>query len=282
MKTTIYTPDSGLRNPVKLIKELVADLRSESCRDLAWRLIVRNISSMYRQSFFGYIWIFIPPVMTALVWIFLNQQQVINMGETDIPYPFYVLSGNLIWLGFATSLTAPIMAVNRERGLLTKINFPREALLIAGFVQLAVNIFVPMIVLIPAMFVFGVHPTWTLALFPLAVLTLALFGFSLGLLVTPFALFFNDISQAIPILARFLFFMTPVVYPPPTEGLISIITRFNPVAPMLMVSRDLLTGHELRMLPQFWVVFGCTMVFLFIGLVMYRLAMPHAIERMSA
>jgi lipopolysaccharide transport system permease protein len=166
--------------------------------------------------------------------------------------------------------------------LLTKLNFPREALIMAGFVQLAVGVFISLLVVIPVLFYYKIVPGFMLILFPMAVLLTVLFGYSLGLLITPFAVFFTDIRQAIPLLARFWFFMTPVIYPPPTEGVIAVIARFNPVSPLLMVSRDLLTGHAVRMLPQFWVVTAATFVFLFVGFLMYRLAMPHAIERMSA
>lgn len=282
LKVTVYTPDSGLEHPGKLVKDLWADITSASCRDLAWRLIVRNISAMYRKSIMGFMWMFIPPVVQAGIWVFLNDQNVINLGETDIPYPLYVLSGQLIFAGFTQALSAPIGAVRREQALLTKLNFPREALLMAGFGQLMVAVLVPLIVVIPVMVVLKVVPGPAIVLFPFSVALFALFGYSLGLLITPMALFFTDISQTIPIGARFLFFLTPVIYPLPTEGLISKIVAINPVTPMLMVTRDLLTGHEPRMLGYYWAVAGVTAVLLFVGLVMFRLAMPHVVERMSA
>ncbi len=282
LPVTIYTPEAGLTSPRKLVREMISDIASPSCRDLAWRLLVRNLSAQFRQSLLGVVWLFVPPVVQALVWVFLNDQQVLQLGETDIPYALYVLAGQLIFLGFAQSLTAPVMAVNSEKSLLTKINFPREALLITGFGQLLVNILIPLIVIIPVMLVTKTIPGFSILLFPLSVAMTALFGFTLGLLITPFCLFFTDFTQAIPIAARFLFFLTPVIYPLPTEGLIGTINHLNPLTPFLVVSRDLLTGLPDQMLGYYAALTAATFVLLFVGLVMYRLAMPHVVERMAA
>jgi lipopolysaccharide transport system permease protein len=49
----VYTPDSQLRRPRQLVRSMVADLLAS--RELAWRLLVRNISAQYRQSLLGYL-----------------------------------------------------------------------------------------------------------------------------------------------------------------------------------------------------------------------------------
>lgn len=282
LPVTVYSPEAGLHSPVKLLKEIVRDVASPACRDLAWRLLVRNITAQFRQSLLGIVWLFIPPVVQALIWIFLDAQQVIQFGQTDMPYALYVMTGQLVFLGFAQSLTAPIIAVNNERALLAKVNFPREALLITGFGQLAVNILVPLLVIIPVMLITKTMPSGYALLFPFSVLIMALFGFSIGLLVTPFCLFFNDMTQAIPIIARFLFFLTPVIYPLPAEGLIALVNKLNPVTPFLVVTRDLLIGPPGQMMGYYGALVVATLVMLFVGIVMYRLAMPHVVERMSA
>ncbi|MEO0936498.1 MAG: ABC transporter permease, partial [Cyanobacteria bacterium J06641_2] len=50
----IYTPESLLRHPSRLFKQMWFDLLSS--RELAWRLLIRDISAQYRQSFLGIIW----------------------------------------------------------------------------------------------------------------------------------------------------------------------------------------------------------------------------------
>ena len=48
---TVYTPDSSLRHPGRLIGEMFHDLWAG--RELAWRLAVRDLSAQYRQTALG-------------------------------------------------------------------------------------------------------------------------------------------------------------------------------------------------------------------------------------
>ena len=72
---TVYTSDSPLRRPGQLLRAMLKDI-SES-RELALRLFLRNIRSKYRQTVFGYVWAFLPPVVTTLVFVFLNSQKIV-------------------------------------------------------------------------------------------------------------------------------------------------------------------------------------------------------------
>jgi ABC-type polysaccharide/polyol phosphate export permease len=51
---------------------------------------------------------------------------------------------------------------------------------------------------------------------------------------------------------------------------------------MIVTARETLTGSPLTVLPEFCGLMGITAVLLVIGLIIYHLAMPHIIERMSA
>ena len=58
----IYTPEPALGHPVRLIREMAVDIWSG--RELAWRLFIRDLSASYRQAWFGYAWVFLPPSQT--------------------------------------------------------------------------------------------------------------------------------------------------------------------------------------------------------------------------
>ena len=86
--TTVYTPDSSLANPRKMVAEMFRDLFRG--REMAWRLAVRDIQAQYRQTYFGILWAFIGPLATTITWIFLSAAS----------------------------------------GMMAKLNFPREAILL--------------------------------------------------------------------------------------------------------------------------------------------------------
>jgi lipopolysaccharide transport system permease protein len=78
----VYTPESGVSNPLRLLKQMFADTFSHRSRDFAWRVFIKNISGMYRQSALGYLWIVIPPLITAFVWVFVNRSKVLTIPSS--------------------------------------------------------------------------------------------------------------------------------------------------------------------------------------------------------
>lgn len=279
----IYTSNSAMRKPMELIMGLFADTFCQQSRDLARRMFVRNISAQYRQTILGYLWIVLPPLVITFLWVFLKSQKVVSVGETGIPYAIYALSGNLLWQAFLVAMETPINRLEKEKQILTKLNFSREALLLACIYEALLVGFIQLFILIPILllfFQFAIGPTFLLA--PFGLFLLVLLGFTFGMVLTPFGLLFKDIGRVISILGRIWFFVTPIVYPVPKEFPAALINYINPVTPMLVTARNLITGQPIELrIPFFLVTIGMFML-LFFALVLYRLAMPHLIERMSS
>jgi lipopolysaccharide transport system permease protein len=276
----VYTPESQMRTPRKLLRSMFLDLKAS--RELGWRLFIRDVSARYRQSFLGIFWAFLPPIAMGLVFIILQSKSILNLGETDIPYPLFVLTGTILWQVFVESLNAPLRSVMSAKPMLAKINFPREALLLSAFYQIGFNVLIKCLVLVGIFIFFKVQVTWGLLLAPLALLMLILLGMALGLLLTPIGILYTDISSGLMVFTQFWFFVTPVVYPPPQSFPYSLITTLNPVSPILISARDLITkGHFTNLIP-FLIIACLTILLLFIAWIFYRVALPIIIERISA
>jgi lipopolysaccharide transport system permease protein len=282
MKTQVmvYTSESQIRSPGVLLGSMWSDLKAS--RELSWRLFVRDLSAQYRQSFFGVIWAFVPPIVTSLVFIFLQSRNIVNFGETDIPYPIYVLVSVVLWQIFSDSLNAPLKSVTAAKPLLAKINFPREALIISAFYMVLFNILIKLSIIVAVFVIFRLQLNWAVLLSLGAVLMLSLLGFATGLLLTPVGMLYTDIGTAIPIFIQLFFFVTPVVYPPPEDFPFSLIAVLNPISPLLIAARDLITVGTISNPVAFTVVSILTLVLLFFAWVIYRLSLPIIIERMSA
>ncbi|MEM7474503.1 MAG: ABC transporter permease [Planctomycetota bacterium] len=276
----VYSADSSLRNPIHLVRAMFKDLLAS--RELAWRLFVRDLSAQYRLSYFGYLWAFLPPLATMAVWVFLRSQGIVDVGETPVVYPVYVLTGVLLWEGFSTALNSPLQVVRDAAAMLTKINFPREALLLAGFGQVLFNTLVRLVLLAGVFLWFQVSLPWTAILAPIGILSTLALGFTLGLLLVPVGALYQDVSRGVLMLTTFWFFLTPVVYPPPTAWPGTLLARVNPISPLLLTTRDALTTGDLSRWSDFAIVSGFSLAFLFVAWVSYRLALPHLIARMSS
>lgn len=269
-----------MRTPRLLLRSMWHDVKAS--RELSWRLFRRDVSARYRQSLFGVLWAFVPPIVTSIIFIVLQSRSVVDFGEIAIPYPVYVLVGTILWQLFVDSLNAPLKSVTEARPLLVKINFPREALLISSFYLVLFDLLIKLVVLTAVFLIFGLQPTWGLLLAFIPILMLMLLGMAIGLLLTPFGMLYTDIATSLPIVTSLAFFITPVVYAPPTSFPFSLIAILNPVSPALIAARDLITTGSMTNLVPFLVISAITFILLFVGWLLYRVALPIIIERMSA
>jgi lipopolysaccharide transport system permease protein len=278
--TVIYTPASQMRTPGLLLRSIARDIWRS--RELSWRLFVRDVSAQYRQSLLGVFWAFVPPIVTSLIFVALRASNLVVLGDTDIPYPVYVMVGTILWQIFTESINAPLKSVMAAKPMLSKINFPREALIIAASYNVLYGLVIKLIVILGVLVAFDVPLTMgaPLALGPM--LTIVTVGLCLGLLVTPFGILYADVATALPVVTQLLFFVTPVVYVPPPAASFRLIGLLNPVAAPLNSARELLTKGTIAD-PAAWLVMaGLSLAGLLVGIVVYRAALPIFIERASA
>lgn len=277
---TVNSYKSQLRQPRLLAQAMLRDLLAS--RELAWRLLIRDLSAQYRQSFLGFFWAFIPPLALAIGLTLASDAKIITFQETDLPYPAYVMLSTVIWQTFVESLQGPIQAVAQAKAMLAKINFPREAIILAKLGEVGFN-FLVKLVLIAGLFIwFRIPLHWTIVLAPVAWLHLVFLGTFFGILMAPLSALYQDFSKGLTFVTGFWLFLTPVIYEVPDQGLFSRLVMLNPVTPLLVTVRELIAIGTISDPVSFWIVSAIAIIGLLISWVIYRLAMPFVIERMSA
>lgn len=279
LPVTIYTPDSSLADPKRLFREMADELKNS--RELAFALFSRDMKAQVRQSILGYAWLFFPPIATTLVWFLLNSSGVVQVADTGMPYAAFVMIGTLLWQAFLESLTKPIISLNGAKAMLTKLNFPRIAPVIAGIGQTTLTAAIRLVLLIPIFVFSGVEATWTILFFPFAYLSMVLLGVAIGSFLTPIGLLYTDIAKAIGLLGQFAMYATPVVYPMASSGFLGWVNKFNPVTYLIEVGRATLVGGSFHHLSTALVISGCAFVLLLIGWTIFHITVPRIIERMG-
>ena len=280
LKKNVYSPEPFLKHPGILIRDMRADFIASY--ELAWRLFIRNISAQYRQTILGYLWAFIPPIFMTLIWIFLNSQNILQVQDTGMPYPLFVLTGTILWQTFVDSINSPLKLVNQSKSLLSKVNFPREALILAATGEVVFNFIIRLLLLVIIFIYYNVDLQWTVVLAPFGVISLIALGITIGIILAPISALYSDIDRGILIITQVWFFLTPVIYPVPGNNLALTLVKLNPVSPLLVTTRDwLITGHT-YLATEFLVITFFTFLLSLLGWLFYRLAMPHLISRISA
>ena len=265
LPVTVYTPDLIRKMGWRVWPIMVGDLARS--RELIWRLILRDLSVRYRQSLLGYTWALLPPVVMVAIFAFLSRTRVLPIGETSLPYVAYALWSIGVWQLFSGCLQACTHSLVSAGPLVTKINFPKEALLIGALGQ---PVFDFLIRLIPVIIVFiwqGVVPAWQALFLPLFLVPVILLALGVGFFLAIGNLLLRDIGNALGLVLAFGMFLAPVLYPPPVEWPFVLINILNPFSPLLIATQDLIATGHLTMPSAF--AFSC-LVSIFVFLVGWR------------
>src|SRR5262249_28471840 len=209
MSKTIALPiyDSAHRES-RSIEELKALWKY---RSLVVELVIRDIKVRYKRSVLGVFWTMLAPLlnMVALTAVFsaLLKNQIEN-------YPVYFMTGSLFWGFFAQSTSSAASQTQDSNEMAKRIYIPRSVFVVAsigvGLVNLVLSI-VPLILILLATG-FPLHATWIFL--PISVLIVALFSAGVGFILFTMASRFSDVREMYIVLIQTWFFLTPIVYHP--------------------------------------------------------------------
>jgi lipopolysaccharide transport system permease protein len=268
---TVYSSHSELHHPLRFVTAAVSELRRSPA--VAWRLFRSNVQARHRRAWLGYLWLLLPTLGTTAVWVYVKSRGIVSLAATDVPYPVYVLSGMIFWQVFADALSAPLQQLAAGRQMITRSRLPHEALILAGLFELLLNCAVRLLVLAAVMVAFRVPITPAIALVPIGIAAIALFGLALGLAVAPVGLLYDDVPRAITLVTGLWFFVTPILYP--ARGAM----RWNPLTPLIESTRGWLTGSVADR--AFPLVVAATIPVLVAAWLLFRLARPHVVARLG-
>ena len=278
-KVTVHSSGSALASPARLILSVFDGVWSS--RELIWSLFVRDLRSQYRQSIMGYVWLFVPPVVTAAVWFFLNNQRIIRV-ETDIPYPIFVIVGTTIWASFISFVQRPLIGLLGGKPVFTKIEVPPEAFIFSSMLRAIFEMGLRVLILIPVFVAYKFQVPPTAFLFPLVLLLLALVGLAIGTMVIPIGGLYSAVQNGINSFIGLFMYTVPVVFPiPESGGYLATIMNHNPLTPVVALARDVLTTGSLEWAGQALITGGVSAIILFLSLLFLRVALPHLIARMG-
>ncbi len=280
----VYSQEPAIKRPRLLFREMSEDLKAS--KELSYALAVRDIKSQYRQSFLGYFWAFLPVLGSTLLFLFLKAGGAIQLTETQVPYLLYTMVGTTLWQLFVEGFNKPLQSVQGAKTMLTKINFPREALILSGMMVVGMNFLIRFVILLPVLIFYamkGLFPLHieSLVLFPLGVLSLALLSLALGLLLVPVGLLFTDIAKATGMIISFWMFITPVVIPIPESGFASVVMRYNPVTPVLDSTRSWLLGQVPQFMDGYILTVALSFALSLLGWMILRITFPHIVSRLG-
>lgn len=221
---------------------MIARLRElYSFRELVWALVVRELKVKYKNSFLGFLWSLLNPVLTMVVFTFIFSF-VFRAGIED--FPLFFLTGLLPWNFFALSLNRAASSMIESSNLIKKVYFPREVIPIAILITNLINFGLELVVLFVFLLAWGYFFLPYLPVVLLGAVLLFLFTGGIALFLSAAAVYFRDLQQLVPLGVMIWFYGTAVIYPLDfvPASVRPILAYANPMNPLLSLFRGSLYG----------------------------------------
>jgi lipopolysaccharide transport system permease protein len=208
-------------------------------RELIRNLVARDLKVRYRNSFLGFAWCLLNPLLMMAVFTVVFTV----LMKSNIPnFPVFILIGLLAWNLNTTSVMGAVNSIVGNSGLVMKVYFPREILPVSVVLSNTVNFLLALIVLFAMIFVFGINLSASILFLPIILIVQLTFSLGLALFLSALTVFYRDVGIIMETLILAWFFLTPVFYR--MEDLIPQYARLmyiaNPMASIISAYRDVL------------------------------------------
>jgi len=211
-------------------------------RELAYFLVWRDIKVRYKQTVIVAAWAVLQPLVTMLVFsLFFGRLAKIPSG--GVPYPIFYLAALLPWMYFAGALLNATNSVVEQRGVITKVYFPRLVLPLSAVVSGLLDFALGFVVFLFMMLLYHAAPGRAILLLPAFLLLAVATALGAGLWFAALNSIYRDVRYVVPFLIQFWMFASPVAYP---SSLVPLKWRWlyglNPMAGVIEGFRWALTG----------------------------------------
>ncbi|MFY9233328.1 MAG: ABC transporter permease [Fimbriimonadaceae bacterium] len=257
-------------------------------RELLVSLVQRELKIRYKNSFLGFFWSLINPLVTVLVMTLVFKGIMLNPTPS---FSSYILAAYLPFLFLQLALLDSAQAILHYLPLVRKIYFPREilplALIIGNFIHflLALAVF-----FVYQLVVFLIYPGFSpfhlsMLLLPVLLLISLAFVTGLGLIIAALNTFYEDVKYIVTVALYLLFFLSPIMYFSENVWFTATSTdrpwlytayHLNPIATLATAFRKVLVAPQpvfidketsVPPLPLDWAMLGFTAAFSFALLV---------------
>ena len=207
-------------------------------RDLIYMYVKRDIVVQYKQTILGPIWYFVQPIMTTIMFMFVFGG-IAQISTDGMPQPLFYMAGLLLWNYFSSCFTASSDIFGSNANVFGKVYFPRLVVPISAIISNLLKMLIQLVLFIFIYIYFAikgapVYLNWSLLLFPVLVVMVALHGMSWGLIISSLTTKYRDLKFLISFGVQLLMYATPIIYPlSASPEKYRWVLELNPLTPIM-------------------------------------------------
>lgn len=244
-------------------------------RDLISLFVKRDFVTQFKQTILGPLWFVINPLISTIMYTFVFGN-LAGIGTDGVPSILFYYAGTMLWTYFSTCFTDASNLFTNNAGLFGKVYFPRLTVPVSNIIFNLLKAGVQFALLIAFYIYFLIAkaplaPSWSILLFPLSFIWIAMLGVGLGLIVSSLTTKYRDLRILVTFALSLGMYVTPVVYPlseiPQNFGWLFYI---NPLSAPIELFRVWFFGAGSVPLPMLLSSLGATLVIALLGMVMFN------------
>lgn len=262
--------DDGRSVPVRRRNGLRDDIREiYESRNILRSLVHKNLFGRYRNSALGFGWHFVMPIVMLLVYHVVFTE--IRSSPID-DFWVYVAAGIFPFNFMVSNLTGGAGAVVGNSGMVKKMYFPREILVLAHVISNFIVMAIGYAAVVAVIAVAGYPLEWLpLLLLPLIMVLMAVFTTGYVLVFSSLTVYVRDVQYVLNSIGMVFFFMTPMYFlADSVSGILGNIIWFNPFTYYVEAFHDMIYFGDI---PGTRVMLGCLLlplVSMVTGLAVFR------------
>ena len=230
-------------------------------RELLKTNIKKDIRVKYKGSFLGILWSFLNPLLQVLVYYIVFPYLMRGAGMDN--YIVYLVTGIVPWTFFSSAISVGTVSVKMNEGIIKKVYFPREILVISQVLSGVINFFISCIIVIVFCLAFGVGISIHILAIPFIVIVQAVLTLGILFILSSVNVYVQDLEYIVTFIINMLFYGTPILYSLDqfsNAGILLKLIQLNPMTSIMDAYRDAFLYHQ-------WPDFTALFLVLLLGVV---------------
>lgn len=176
---------------------------------LIYNLVLRDLKVKYKGSTLGFLWSLLNPLLMLAVYT-VAFKYVIKIKVEN--FPIFLFCALLPWNFLNSALAMGVGAITDNANLVKKVYFPREILPLSVVLVNLFHFFLTFVVLIPALLIFKIYPSWPFLFLPVVIIFQTFFVLGLTLVVGALNVYYRDVKHVQEVMLQLWFWVTPIIW----------------------------------------------------------------------
>lgn len=214
-------------------------------RELLKTNVKKDIRGKYKGSFLGVLWSFLNPLLQVVVYAIVFPY--LMRGATIENYVVYLVTGIIPWTFFNTVVSMGTTVIKANEGIIKKVYFPREILVVSQVISGLINFFISCVIIILFCLGFGVGISIHLILVPVIALIQAILALGIVFILSSVNVYIQDLEYIVTFILNMVFYGTPIIYELSqfsSAGFLYTLIQINPMTPLMSAYRDVFLYHQ--------------------------------------